>query len=261
MLRDLKYQFIRTPLEAPLMWIRRVLEYPNRRRHPELSEIYLEDERIPAVLRRFVSSDANCVDIGCHYGSILSSFCRLAPRGGHVAFEAIPRKVQFLRRKFPDVDVREMALSDHSGSTEFYINRDATGFSGLARHGEGQFEKIRVACALLDDVLPRDRRFSFVKIDVEGAELFVLRGATQFMARDRPVILFECSPSGPPALGYQPGDVYDFMMDCGYAVFFLSDALRGGPQVSRTTFEAALVYPFKAFNWVALPDDARAARQ
>src|SRR2546423_777521 len=184
MLSELKYEFIRTPLERPLMWLRRVLEYRERRRHPELREVFLEDERIPAVLKRFVGPRSHCVDIGCHYGSMLSAFCRLAPKGQHVAFEAIPSKVRFLRRKFPDVDVREIALSDHAGFTEFYLNRDATGFSGLAPHGHGRFDRIRVACARLDEVLPRARRFGFVKIDVEGAELLVLRGATESLARD-----------------------------------------------------------------------------
>jgi FkbM family methyltransferase len=254
MLTDLKYEFIRTPLEGPLMWLRRAFEYPSRARHPELREIHLEEPRIRAVIDRYVTADSNCVDIGCHYGSVLSHFCRIAPRGRHVAFEAIPGKVRFLRRKFPDVEIQELALSDRAGMVAFHINRGASGFSGLAPHGKGEFERIEVRCARLDDVLPRDRRFPFVKLDVEGAELFVLKGATEFLARDRPALLFECGPSGPGAFGYTAEDLYDFLTGtCSYSIFFLKDALHDGPPASREAFSQALVYPFRAFNWLAKP--------
>jgi len=186
---------------------------------------------------------------------MLSRFCRLAPAGHHVAVEAIPAKVRFLRRKFPEVDVLEVALSDHAGAEDFYINLAATGFSGLARHGEGHFERIHVTCVRLDDAVPKDRRFDLLKIDVEGAELFVLRGATAFLTRDRPTILFECGPSGPPAFGYTAGTLYDLFVACGYSVFLLKDALNRGLPVVREQFEAALVYPFKAFNWLAVASE------
>jgi len=182
MFTDFKYEFIRTPLERPLMWLRRIMEYPARWRHPELRDIFLEQKRIHAVLQEFIEPTCNCLDIGCHYGSMLSAFCRLSPEGRHVAFEAIPRKVQFLRRKSPEVDVRETALSDRSGFAEFFVNRDATACSGLAPLGEGHFDRIRVASARLDDVVPRDRKFGFVKIDVAewecaGQRLSVRGGA------------------------------------------------------------------------------------
>ncbi len=256
MLSQLKYEFVRTPLEGPLVLLRRLLAYPARWRHPELREVFLEEERVPAALRHFVGPTSNCIDIGCHYGSMLSQLCRLAPGGRHVAFEAIPSKARFLRRKFPDVDIRELALSDHGGSTEFYVNQDAPGFSGLAPHGAGRFERLQVECARLDDVLPRDRRFTFVKIDVEGAELFVFRGATEFLVRDRPVVLFECAPGIPSAFGYGAGDIYDFLsLRCRYSIFFLKDVLARGTPATKMDFEAALVYPFKAFNWIGVPSE------
>jgi FkbM family methyltransferase len=212
----------------------------------------MEEERIQAILRKVIHPESNCVDVGSHYGSTLSRFCDLAPKGRHVAVEAIPSKAKFLRRKFPEVDVFEVALSDHAGSASFYVNVDATGFSGLARHGTGKFERIDVTCLRLDEVVTKERRFDFLKIDVEGAELFVLRGASKFLTRDRPTILFECGPSGPSVFGYAAGDLYDCLIADGYSVFFLKDALGRGLPVTRASFEAALVYPFKAFNWLAV---------
>ena len=255
-LAELKYEFIRTPLERPLQRLRRALGAVRRGRHPELREIHLEDERLQAVLARVLRPGSNCVDAGCHYGSMLSQICRLAPGGRHAAFEVVPAKVRFLRRKFPEVEVFELGLFDRAGSATFYVCRRATALSSLSRQAQAGSARIEVTLARLDDVLPADRAWHFLKLDVEGAELPVLRGARATLARHRPVVLFECGPGGPEAFGYQPGDLHDFFTspETGYDVFFLKDFLGGGRPVGRADFEqAGSSYPFLAFNWLAVP--------
>lgn len=78
-LRDLKYEFIRTPFEQPLMRLREAAGYFWRRRNPELREVYLEGDRIDALWKKIIRKDTNCIDAGCHYGAMLSRFCNLAP--------------------------------------------------------------------------------------------------------------------------------------------------------------------------------------
>jgi FkbM family methyltransferase len=258
-LSELKYELIRTPLERPLMQLRHAFDTFKRWNHPELKPIYEESDQIERVWRRIVRKNSNCIDAGCHYGSVLSRFCSLAPQGHHLAVEAVPRKAAFLRRKFPDVDILNLALSDQPGTATFYIDAAASGFSGLARHSEGKFQEIRIACSRLDDVVPKDRRFDVVKVDVEGAELPLFRGGQEFLSRDRPTILFECGPSGPAAFGYSAGDLHDFFTANQYLVFLVKNALDGGPPIDRDSFEAALVFPFKGFNWVAAPAERAAA--
>lgn len=252
-LRELKYEFIRTPLEQPLMQLRHAFHYLERRNHPELKQIYEEGNLIEQLWRQLVRKDSNCIDAGCHYGSVLSRFCSLARQGRHLGVEAVPEKAAFLRRKFPEVEILNLALSDKPGSATFYVDTSQSGFSGLARHSEGAFREIRIARSRLDDVVPKDRRFDVMKVDVEGAELPLFQGGGEFLRRDRPTILFECGPSGPAAFGYSAGDLYDFFADSKYLVYFLKDILNADPPISRNTFEAALVFPFKAFNWVAVP--------
>lgn len=255
---DLKYELIRTPLERPLLRLRRALRYLQRHRHPELREIYLEEGRIRLALERLVRPTSNCIDVGCHYGSMLSCFCRLAPLGRHVAFEVVPAKARFLRRKFPEVDVHELALSDRAGTASFFVHRKATGLSSLVQPRDGESDRIEVETARLDDVLPVARGYDLLKLDVEGAELPVLRGGRDTLARYRPVALFECGPGGPQAFGYEPGDLHDFLTKAGleYAVFFLKDFLEGGGAVGREEFqEGSSRYPFRAFNWLAVPSE------
>jgi len=90
---------------------------------------------------------------------------------------------------------------------------------------------------------------------VEGAELDVLRGGV--LARDRPLVLFECGPGVPQAFGQAPGDLFDLLAgQSGCPVFFLKDLLGGGPPVDRQTFvEASSISPFKAFNRIAVPPE------
>lgn len=250
----LKYRLIRTPLQEPAIrvrgWIQRI---GVRVRNPELLELYREGDRIRAVMKRVIQPDTNCIDIGCHFGSMLGLMTRLAPRGRHVAFEPTPHKVAFLRRKFPDVTIHEVALTDTAGETTFWINTDSSGFSGLQRAGEGEFSAVTVRCGRLDDLAPTDRPVGFVKIDVEGAELLVLRGGAELFRTHRPHLLFECGPEGPTAFGFETVDLYRQVRDLGYDVYTAKAWLDSGSPVDEAEFLRALEYPYQAFNWFAVP--------
>jgi len=63
-----------------------------------------------------------------------------------------------------------------------------------------------------------------IKIDVEGAELSVLRGALQTMAAHSPVILFEHCGHG-AAYGVTPADIRSFLSEMGYGIFLLDGQL------------------------------------
>jgi FkbM family methyltransferase len=246
----LRYRLIRTPLQEPAVLLRTALDI-RRFTQPQFNNLRGEDARMLRIMKRLVRPTSNCIDIGCHYGSMLSRMVRLAPRGHHLAFEAMPGKVEFLRTKFPEVDVRELALSDTPGETKFWVNTAHSGFSGLQRHGNGEFEPLVVSCSRLDDEVSEARTFDFVKIDVEGAELLVVRGGAEFLRRDRPHLLFECSPDSPLAFGYQPIDLYSAVVALGYDVYTTHGWLGGDAPVSEVAFVQALEYPFEAFNWFA----------
>jgi FkbM family methyltransferase len=252
----LRYRLIRTPLQEPAVFLRGALDW-RRFTRPQFNRLRGEDQRMLRIMKQVLRPRSNCIDVGCHYGSMLSRMTRLAPHGRHLAFEAIPDKVGFLRRKFPDVDIRQIALSDRDGQATFWINTGQTGFSGLQRHGDGKFEPITVTCARLDDEIPDDRRFDLVKVDVEGAELLVLRGAATFFRRDRPHLLFECGPDGPAMFGFTADDLFEEVRDLGYAVYTTRGWLGGEHPLDVAGFRRALEYPYEAFNFFATAQQAR----
>jgi FkbM family methyltransferase len=249
----IKHLLIRTPLERPLTRLRDVLSFGKRLRHPEMREIFLEPERTDALLAQVLRPDSNCVDVGAHLGSMSNAFLKAAPRGKHTAFEALPHKAQWLVRKFPEVTVHNLALSDTAGTLTFYQNLTHSGFSGLQKHDHhaDDFRELRVQCRLLDDVLPRDYRVDFLKVDVEGAELSVFRGAERVLRECRPILFFECTRSGLDQFELTPMDVLEFLAGRGYSVYLIKDYLGQGPALDRTSIAEATVYPFKAFNFVA----------
>ena len=153
-----------------------------------------DTELLVALMERVLEPDSDCLDVGAHAGSVLAELVRLAPRGRHVAWEPLPDFAEDLRRRFPAVDVRQAALSDTPGEREFAHLLADPGWSGfVARPAPGgeAVETLTVRVERLDDALPEGVRPAFVKIDVEGAEEQMLRGAVDTLREHRPVIAFE----------------------------------------------------------------------
>lgn len=149
-----------------------------------------DDRHFEMVLAATLAPDATAVDVGAHRGTMLSEILRVAPAGRHMAFEALPDLAAGLRRDFPTVDVREVALADESGEASFVHALDEPGYSGLREReypGETRTQTITVRTARLDDEID-NLAPALIKIDVEGGELGVLRGAVGTLERCRPVV-------------------------------------------------------------------------
>jgi FkbM family methyltransferase len=259
-LENLKQMLLRTPLERPMQRLRRLAEFPRRRRHPELAEVYAEQDRIEAVLERLLKPDSNCLDVGCHLGSFLSLILRRSPRGRHMAFEALPDKAARLKKKFPEVEIVQAAVAEAPGEIDFFRNLSRSGFSGpeMTAGARDVVEKIKVRSERLDDVVPLDRKVEFLKIDVEGAELSVLKGARSLVDRSRPVVLFECTKPNLERAQTSPQAVFDFINDSlRMRIFLVKDWLAGGAPLAFEPFRKAMWYPFQAYNFLAVPEERR----
>ena len=195
-----------------------------------------DTQLLVALLEEVLERDSDCLDVGAHAGSVLGEMVRLAPRGRHVAWEPLPAFASRLRAEFLGVEVREAALGDEDGTRAFAHVVDDPGWSGfLARPtpSPSPVEKLSVRVERLDDSLPDGVQPTFVKIDVEGAEEQMLRGAVETLRRHRPVLAFEHGRGSADVYGTTPGAVHDLL--CGELGYEISGLDGDGPY-SRERF-------------------------
>lgn len=253
-MEKLKLKLIGTPLQPVAERLRWWSQWMKRAKHPELNEIYLEGKRGRLCMHKAISDGMNCIDIGCHLGSVIQEIMDLSPSGKHIAVEPIPYKAEWLRGKYPELELHEVALSDETGETEFFVNPKKSGFSGLKKHhADDDVQRIQVAIRRLDDLVPAELKIGFMKVDVEGAELGVFRGAKRILTEDRPVMLFECTKSGLESFGYSASDIYKCLDDeMNYDIYLFTDYLEGGEALTEEEFVGSQDYPFKAFNYMGV---------
>lgn len=208
---------------------------------------YVDDEHTRLLIALALPAGSSCIDIGANVGAVLEDIVASFPDGPHLAFEPLPELAADLERRFPQVDVRNVALSDHAGTATFSRVVDAPGHSGLGEvRGEGAVEQLEVPLVALDDVLPDGFVPAFIKIDVEGAEEQAFRGMLRTLREHRPLVVFEHGDHA-ARFGTTSESIHDLL--CGEAGLRLFDVDGNGP-FSRAEF-AARVAAGGMWTWVA----------
>jgi FkbM family methyltransferase len=219
---------------------------------PDLRRILRDEHAMRVVLATALRRDGNAIDVGANQGDTLEMILAVAPDGRHIAYEPIPGLARELAARHPGVDVRNAACSDEAGSAEFTHVLNAPAMSGLRQREDlpahaAEVERITVRLDKLDDALPDGYVPSLIKIDVEGAELLVMRGAAETLARHRPFVIFEHGIGGADLYGSKPGEVYDVLDGAGLRIF----DLEGDGPYTRDGFEAVFTEPI--WNFLAAP--------
>lgn len=229
----------RTPLYPLLRAARHALRSPSLAERIEARDAQATDR----ILCRLLRPHDHCVDVGAHRGDLLAAFFRYAPHGRHVAIEPIPELAAELRDRFPDAEIHAAAATDVPGELTFRVVRSALAFSGIERRpdlpADAEVVEIRVPAVRLDDMIPTDRPVRLVKVDVEGAEGHVLRGAAGLLGRCRPWVLFEHG-SASAAYGMSTDDVFAELERHGLAVWTLTGWLADEPPLGPGGFRAAV---------------------
>ena len=195
------------------------------------------------ILQRLLDATSNCVDVGAHKGEILDLFLQFAPNGRHTAFEPIPHLNEALKNKYSGrVDIYPFALSNRSGSMLFNVVLNDIAYSGLQRReyktAQPKIDAIEVEVRQLDEVLSaRKAPITLLKIDVEGGELDVLKGAHEILLSDKPLIVFEFGKGASEFYGTMPHHVHELLHSHHYEIWTLEDFWKNRPPL---TFEQLL---------------------
>lgn len=188
------------------------------------------------LIPRLLSGDSVVVDIGAHIGVYALLAAKYAARV--IAFEPAPETYRRMRanialnpRLAPKIEVHQIALSDHPGMLDFYYVESDPWASGLKKPEFGrQTHVISVPAQRLDDVLGEEQ-ISFLKIDVEGAELEALCGAYRLLRRNQPLILCELMESYHQRFGRSVSDLIGYLNDLGYRGFEVNIGPRSSAQL------------------------------
>ncbi|HUU84704.1 MAG TPA: FkbM family methyltransferase [Phycisphaerae bacterium] len=160
------------------------------------------------------------VDVGAHTGYYTLLFARrVGPEGRVLAFEPEERGLAFLRRNLElnghrNVTVLPVALSNRAARAAECQKAFYASDAGAEPPPDASGVVARVFDRLVDDL--GIQRLDVVKIDVEGAELHVLEGMSESLARWAPLILLEVHPGKLENCGRSEEELAAFLARTGY---------------------------------------------
>lgn len=250
--------------EARLPWGATIAVRPEDEIGSLILRLGVFDLCVSEAIWRLLDPGATAVDAGANIGHMTSVMAtRVGARGAVFAFEPHPVTFGELSsnvarwRADPrtgDIRLHELALSDRGGTArlgapaDFDSNRGSVGLLGESDAGARAGSVHEVALARLDEVV--DAQVGVLKIDVEGHELEVLRGAGRLLSAGRVRdVLFE-------EWDTPPTPVTTFLENEGYALFSMDQALLGpsiGPAGARSGRRG-----HQAPSYLATRDPARA---
>lgn len=178
----------------------------------------------------FVKSGDYVLDIGARRGifTVLLSE-KVGPSGRVDAFEPLPTNVGTLQRLVRNRDntrILDIALSSKACDRELTIPLQSgvplTALGSFNNHHEGEeVLRVNVHCQRLDDLIAdRTIPVSFIKCDVEGHELEVMRGSRSVLETDQPVVLMEIEQRH---CELPIASRFSFMEELGYKIFAMPE--------------------------------------
>jgi FkbM family methyltransferase len=206
--------------------------------------LYKEDRGGIAYLRRTVQKGDIVFDIGAHKAGYLYFFLeQLGETGKIFAFEPQSILYRYLLKlkkifNWDNVVVESSAVSDQSGQAVLCIPYNSGRLSSpcatiIESHTHFDFRlKEEVETVSIDEYCRRYSIFpDFLKIDVEGNELSVLKGAKQILKIAKPKILFECEARFVGAEKVR--ETFGFLEQAGYRGYFI----MGGEMLPIESFD------------------------
>jgi FkbM family methyltransferase len=197
------------------------------------------------------------IDIGANYGLYAYHMSRaVGPAGKVYSFEPIPftaRTFRLIQRglRFGDnVELVNKGCGEKGGRVSFTVPVLGTGAisagqvhmgrnderSGKEKYVSGEAKSVDCEVVALDEFLPRVRDLALLKCDIEGADLFAMRGARKLLETHHPTVIIEITPWFLDGFGLTVSDVTDFFAGLGYRLYRY-EAKRLVPAVTQDVVE------------------------
>jgi FkbM family methyltransferase len=199
--------------------------------------VYFTGDYEPAITRIFrtiIKPGDICLDVGANIGWYTTLFQKLVGNNGQVhAFEPVPRTYEFLKRNVVlnepprNVISNNLALGDEEKDVEIHVfPKLPEGHASISTHGHKDFESFSCRMVTLDSYLTANniQNVNVIKMDIEGAELMMLKGASKLFVQEQlPVLEIEMAMATTRSFDYNPNDLIQYIKQRGDYNFFAID--------------------------------------
>jgi len=223
------------------------------------------------LLEKYLKPGDIYIDIGANYGFMSINADRLVGDNGLVIAVEPESRVRSLLKYNADLNqskltIIDKAVSDSSGEASFNVATEI-GLSRLDNSRQNTFgmdleKKVTVQKTtldiLVDDLVP-DKDIKLVKMDVEGHEMSILKGASQVLAKHKTMFMLEINHGclSQSELGFK--DILEFFVARSYKVFWIhshsADWFRIGRQPTLEEVTDHTKYLNKYADIIAIPDN------
>ncbi|WP_423149691.1 FkbM family methyltransferase [Rubrolithibacter danxiaensis] len=183
------------------------------------------------IIKSIIMPNSTIFDVGANIGLMAIPLLNFDESVKVVSIEASPntapylKKTQFYSSFQHRWTIVDKAVSDRAGSVQFHLTDLANGaYESMQDTKRVSFYKnIEIVCTTIDDIWESLQRpeVSFIKIDIEGADLLALRGGISCIKEFSPAILMEWNSVNIKPFGFRSSDLIDFAKEFEYEIFAL----------------------------------------
>lgn len=180
-------------------------------------------------VRRIVKPGWVCVDVGACFGWYSILLSRAVGSTGQVhVFEPVRSNFECLADNVAlngatNILLNNVALGDQPGRLQLFLPAEGVSASFQPHSSTSKCTVLEADVITLDGYAQQAGlvQLDFLKADIEGAELLLLKGGRQTLQRFRPTLLLEIQASSTRLFGHEPEVVFNFLRTLGYSANYL----------------------------------------
>lgn len=185
-----------------------------------------------AFLSNYLKPNFTFIDVGANLGEFTLFAASKLSKGKVIAFEPVNKQLNMLKlncslNQFDNIIIEEYGLSDSQRKIEIFTSYSTDLFDGIHEGlstlfpSDSKFvvEQVIPLKVFDDEYFDSLESFDFLKIDIEGGELFALRGMQKSIQKFKPAILIEMNNLTFNAAGYSVEEVANFLFSFGYKLY------------------------------------------
>ena len=187
------------------------------------------------VVKYLIDKGDHVIDVGANIGVYTKALSELVGKHGKVtSFEPIPPTFEILannvkRCRLQNVQLINCALTDHNAELKMEVPQYECGGENyyeakiIGEQDDSQFKIFKIQGRTMDSVITAHATtIKFIKCDVEGNELPVVKSAKEIIQRDHPAFLIEVG-SDPDVSGTNAFELFQLMGSYGYEPYLFKD--------------------------------------